>query len=198
MTFRDVAITEAGTSAVAGADAEVTFGMDEETFRGFYDRTSRMLWVYLQRMTGDGHAADDLLQECYYRFLRANVAFDSEAHRRHYLFRVATNLARDRFRRKQIEPPHVTHDEAAPGALATLAGSDGSIERHLDLTSALSRMANRERAMLWLAYVHGASHQEIAAVVGVKTGSVKPLLYRARQRLRDLLGRKPRTREVRP
>ena len=198
MTFRDVAITEARTSALAGAEAEVTFRMDEDTFRGFYDRTSRMLWVYLQRLTGDGHAADDLLQDCYYRFLRANVQLDSEAHRRHYLFRIATNLARDRFRRKQIEPPLVPHDEAAPGALVTGAGSDGSVERRMDLTNALSRLANRERAMLWLAYVHGASHQEIAAVVGVKTGSVKPLLYRARQRLRGLLGRKPGSENVQP
>jgi RNA polymerase sigma-70 factor (ECF subfamily) len=198
MTFRDVAITEATTSALAGAEAEVTFRMDEDAFRGFYDRTSRMLWVYLQRMTGDGHAADDLLQDCYYRFLRADVQLESEAHRRHYLFRIATNLARDRFRRKQVEPPLVPHDDAVTGAVVTGAGSDGSVERRLDLTHALSRLANRERAMLWLAYVHGASHQEIAAVVGVKTGSVKPLLYRARQRLRGLLGRKPGSEDVRP
>ena len=190
MTFRDVAITDARTTALAGADAEVTFRMDEDTFRGFYDRTSRMVWVYLQRLTGDGHAADDLLQECYYRFLRANVQLESEAHRRHYLFRIATNLARDRFRRKQVEPPIVAHDEATGAVDAAAAKVEGSIERHLDLTNALARLANRERAMLLLAYVHGSSHQEIAAAVGVKTGSVKPLLYRARQRLRTLLGKK--------
>jgi RNA polymerase sigma-70 factor (ECF subfamily) len=43
--------------------------------------------------------------------------------------------------------------------------------------------------MLWLAYALGASHREIADVVGVGHSSVKPLLYRARQRLAKLVGR---------
>jgi RNA polymerase sigma-70 factor (ECF subfamily) len=64
------------------------------------------------------------------------------------------------------------------------------MDRRLDVNNALSQLAERERAMLWLAYAQGASHQEIAAVVGVKTGSVKPLLYRARRRLAALLGGK--------
>jgi len=42
--------------------------------------------------------------------------------------------------------------------------------------------------MLWLAYGQGASHEEIARVVGVRTGSIKPLLLRARRRLASLLG----------
>ena len=186
MIFRDVAIDQVRAATLEGAESEVTFRMDEDTFRGFYDRTSRMLWSYLQRLTGDRQVTDDLMQEAYYRFLRATVELESESHRRHYLFRIATNLARDRFRRNQTRPPHVPQDDAAGfGA----SGSEG-LERKIDLTAAMSKLARRERAMLWLAYAQGATHQEIAAVVGVKTGSVKPLLYRARRRLAALLGRK--------
>ena len=47
--------------AAAGA-LDVPFEMDEDTFRAFYDRTSRPLWAYLARITGDRQAADDLLQ----------------------------------------------------------------------------------------------------------------------------------------
>ena len=43
--------------------------------------------------------------------------------------------------------------------------------------------------MLWLAYAQGASHREIAEVVGVGHASVKPLLFRARRKLAGLLGR---------
>jgi RNA polymerase sigma-70 factor (ECF subfamily) len=42
--------------------------------------------------------------------------------------------------------------------------------------------------MLWLAYAEGASHQEIAGAVGVQTGSIKALLYRARRKLAKVLG----------
>ena len=45
--------------------------------------------------------------------------------------------------------------------------------------------------MLWLAYAEGSSHQEIAAALGVKTASVKLLLFRARRRLAGILGRAP-------
>ena len=56
----------------ADADAvDVQFHMDEQTFRAFYDRTARVLHAYLSRVSGDPQLADDLLQETYYRFLRA-------------------------------------------------------------------------------------------------------------------------------
>ena len=54
-------------------EAERTFQMTEEAFRTFYELTARPVRVYLARMTGDDRLADDLLQETYYRFLRANV-----------------------------------------------------------------------------------------------------------------------------
>ena len=60
-------------------DAEDTaFQMDEDTFRGFYSRTATMLWAYLSRATGDPSAADDLLQETFYRFLKARVSFEKD------------------------------------------------------------------------------------------------------------------------
>jgi RNA polymerase sigma-70 factor, ECF subfamily len=167
---------------------DVALQMDEDAFRGFYERTSRMLWVYLERLTGDRQAADDLLQDTYYRFLRANAALETEAHRRHYLFRIATNLSRDRFRRTRGLPAHVSHDDAQMAM--TGAGHDTQTNRRLDLTRAMARLPERERAMLWLAYGQGASHKEIAEVVGVGSSSVKTLLFRARKRLAGFLGAK--------
>ena len=187
MSLRDATFVDAN-AATAAADVDVVFEMDEEAFRGFYDRTSRMLWVYLERLTGDRHQADDLLQESYYRLLRAPVPFDGETHRRRYLFRIATNLARDRFRRHRVRPAEVSHDDLETPE-SVLASRTPAFDQRLDLTAAFSELKSRERALLYLAYAHGASHKEIAEVIGVGAGSVKALLYRARRRLAGLLGR---------
>jgi RNA polymerase sigma-70 factor (ECF subfamily) len=45
--------------------------------------------------------------------------------------------------------------------------------------------------MLWLAYAEGASHSEIADVLGLRPGSLKTMLFRARRRLAALLTRVP-------
>jgi RNA polymerase sigma-70 factor, ECF subfamily len=56
---------------------------------------------------------------------------------------------------------------------------------------AMSRLRPRERALLWLAYGQGHAHTEIAETLGVKTASVKLLLFRARRKLATLLRRTP-------
>lgn len=165
-------------------DADQTFLMTEETFRVFYEQTARPLWAYLARMTGDERLAEDLLQEAYYRFLRTQAAFESDDHRRHYLFRVATNLVRDHWRRPAERP---LPDGADQIAAAGPHPAERSVRR-LDLLRALDRLKPRERSMLWLAYAHGLSHEEIAAVLGLKRASLKALLFRARRHLLALLG----------
>ncbi len=51
----------------------------------------------------------------------------------------------------------------------------------------MARLTPRERDLLWLAYAQGSSHKEIAGALGLKTASIKPLLFRARRRLAALL-----------
>jgi RNA polymerase sigma-70 factor (ECF subfamily) len=51
----------------------------------------------------------------------------------------------------------------------------------------MGRLKPRERALLWLAYAQGSSHREIADVLGLKAGSIKLLLFRARRKLAAML-----------
>jgi RNA polymerase sigma-70 factor (ECF subfamily) len=184
MTIRDTFVRDRALD-VAQAEPDVVLQMDEDAFRGFYERTSRMLWAYLARLTGDRQAADDLLQECYYRLLRANVTLTSESHRRHYLFRIATNLVNDGHRRRKTHPAELSGDVV--DLAANPYDEAASTARRLEVGQALDRLKPKERAMLWLAYAQGASHEEIAGVVGVRRGSVKVLLSRARRKLAEVL-----------
>ena len=180
--MRDLTLTEAERLRLETAE-EIALDMDEEAFRAFYDRTARPLWAYLSRITGDRQAADDLLQETYYRFLRAHAQHENEHHRRNSLFRIATNLARDRYRRTG-GVQSVSLEESHFGAPADTAAR---AERRADLHRAMRQLKPRERELLWLAYAQGSSHQEIALFVGVKRASVKLMLFRARRKLADLL-----------
>jgi RNA polymerase sigma-70 factor (ECF subfamily) len=179
-------LTDVQRLEALGVDADVAFQMDEQTFRAFYDRTARPLWAYLSRVTGDRQLADDLLQDAYYRFLRADASYENETHRRNALFHIATNLARDAHRRTFVRPRREGDDERL-AAIADRTNVERSMQQRTDLDRALRQLKPRERALLWLAYIEGLSHREIAASVGVKLASVKLLLFRARKRLAGLL-----------
>src|SRR4030088_1536635 len=117
MFSRDVTLIDIERLDRVAAKAVETFQMDEDTFRAFYDRTARPVWAYLARITGDRSLADDLLQEAYYRFLRAERSFTSDSHRRNYLYRIATNLAHDRHRQTRGTVTVPVPSEHEPSAL---------------------------------------------------------------------------------
>jgi RNA polymerase sigma-70 factor, ECF subfamily len=187
--FGDITFTDVSRAETLD-QAATTFVMDEDTFRAFYDRNARGLWAYLARVTGDRQLADDLLQETFYRFLRAAASHESESHRRNSLYRIATNLARDSRRRSLVRASFsVSHDDIESLPSSTRAGAP---EGTADFIRAMSHLKPRERAMLWLAYAEGASHSEIAEVLGLRPASLKSMLFRARRRLAELLNRAPR------
>jgi RNA polymerase sigma-70 factor, ECF subfamily len=149
--------------------------MTEPAFLEFYARTSGRLNGYLRKLTGDPSLAEDLLQEAYLRFLTRSRVLDDDEHQKNYLFRIATNLARDHFRREQRRP-------IAADAGVTLPADDCG-----EVWALLSRLSSRDRELLLLAYVEGMTHKEISQVTGLMRASIKPLLFRARRRFGHVL-----------
>ena len=70
-------------------------------FEAFYARTARTLHGYLCRLSGDSTTADEVLQETYIRML--NAPRMDELPRKGYLYKTATNLLRDRWRKQKRE-----------------------------------------------------------------------------------------------
>ena len=159
--------------------------MGDDEFRLFYERTARPLWAYLTRITGDRHRAEDLLQEAYYRVYRAGTRYESESHRRNSLFQIATNLVRDAARRGKRYEEVPLEDE---GPLPVTRAVDTQAAARTDLAKGLQQLEPVQRELLWLAYAEGASHDEIAEVLGVRSISVRTLLLRARRKLAAVLG----------
>jgi RNA polymerase sigma-70 factor, ECF subfamily len=149
--------------------------MNEYEFQAFYDRTSRSLWAYLVRVSGNRDAASDLVQEAFTRFLAADTPAMDDAQSKSYLFRIATNLFHERWRRERW---NIQLDEAESGEV-----SPGNLETVVGVRQAFERLNSRERELLWLAYVEGSRHHEIANITGLKLASVGALLFRARQKL---------------
>ena len=171
-----------GASLAAGAPAAT---MDNEQFAGFYARTARPLWAYLARVSQDSSLADDLTQESYVRFLCAAHPTDGEVAARRYLFRIATNLLRDHWRR-----PQASSLEEMPEELLKAHCGEGQADSLMILGPAMARMRPRDRQLLWLAYAEGYSHHEIAEVTGLASASIRLLLFRARRRMASLLRQK--------
>lgn len=168
---------------VAPASRTVADGgtcMDESAFRLFYEQTSRPLLRYLLGVTRRRDLAEDLLQESYCRFLTASVPEMDQRQASSYLFRIATNLMRDRWR--QIR------EDALPDSAVEASSPTPPLERKLGVRQAFGRLKPRERQLLWLAYVQGCNHQEIAHCTGLRAGSIRLLLFRARHRMVDLIG----------
>ncbi len=163
--------------------------LDQAAFERLHARTSQALWGYLRRLTGDPAVADDVHQESYLRFLerfagggRAEAPDGGESRQSAYLFRIATNLVHDRWRRQKRERGWLDQLLAPESASrqATLS---------VDFDNVFGRLKPRQRALLWLAHVEGYSHREIAGILSLKERSVKVLLFRARGRLAELLRR---------
>jgi RNA polymerase sigma-70 factor, ECF subfamily len=159
--------------------------MDEATFQAFYRRHGRALWGYLCRLLGDSTQADDVLQDAFCKFLVAPVGELDEPAQRAYLFRIATNLVIDQHRRHARERQAQQRlFEAEPLA------RNQPTALSLDMARTFAELKPRERALLWLAYVEGSGHDEIAASLGLKSKSIRVLLFRARHRLAALLRKK--------
>ena len=191
MSPRPMTLSDVNGLALDTDEAAQALHMTEEAFRAFYERTARPLWAYLARATGEPHTADDLLQDAYYRLLRSKVAFDDDDHRRNYLFRIATNLVRDRYRRPTREVALPDDEGARPLVARTRRRSICDQARR----DARARRASAAGSRSVVAGLHARAlacrdgadpgrqdrQREVAAVPGASTTCQSPSPFGLRQ-----------------
>jgi RNA polymerase sigma factor (sigma-70 family) len=153
-----------------------------------FEQNHEQLRRYLARFTGDGDLAADIAQEAFVRFIEHAPDADSAVP---WLFRVATNLARDTARTGTRRRKLVMEGRAMLAHADPPAAPDRGIHRQRArqlVTAAFEVLSEKERQAL-LMREEGYAHREIAAALGTTTGSVGTLMARALRkaaaRLRD-------------
>ena len=195
MTLSDAATLDVPARAVPEeAEAPSLDGaMNKTAFQVFYQRTAPRLRSYIRNASGGSDWADDIVQDAFLRFLRAAPAGLETAQQKAYLYRIAERLVVDyrrRLRREQL------------WNWREYLGRRPLVHRELELSPDLQKvfrtLKGRQKALLWLTYVEGLGHREIADILGLREQSVRVLLFRARRKLADLLTKRGLGPEVRP
>jgi RNA polymerase sigma-70 factor (ECF subfamily) len=159
------------------AELRTTERTTQPEFEALYLRTARLLHGYLCRLTRNVATADEVLQEAYISMI--NAPDMEEQVRRAYLYRTATNLLRDRWRKQKRERKYWQMENFSEAVSQNLGMPP-------DVSSVFEKLSALDRAALWLAHVEQLSHREMAAILGMKEKSIRVILFRARAKARDL------------
>jgi RNA polymerase sigma-70 factor, ECF subfamily len=141
------------------------------------------------RLTGDPARAEELVQDAFVRAWKKLTSFRGESSFATWMHRLTVNVflldARGARRRALRELPAEEAAEAAgPRRAAHLDHED-----RMDLEQAIARLPEGARVAFVLYDVYGYSHDEIAAMSGVATGTIRAQLHRARRRLLEALNK---------
>ncbi len=171
-------------------DRNDTLYMEEEQkkiWEKFYENYSRSFWFYIFKVCGDEQMADDVFQESFYKFLKAEINFQNEKHMQAYLYRIAYRLIIDKKRRIKVEKKAFEKEQQAYRNDILKKGPQSEIHFSLDMEKTFKKLKLKERMLLWLAYVEGYSYGEIAEMTKSKENSLKVQLFRAREKLVKIL-----------
>jgi RNA polymerase sigma-70 factor, ECF subfamily len=173
---------------------------DSAAFDALVEVYSPRLYGYFYRLTGRREDAEDLLQEVFVRVVRMIGRYEHDNRFDAWVFRIATNLVRDRVRRRKRSPRYEVPGGAAgedSGGLDELPDDDsGCAESAFEraeqvdrLQRALARLPETEREVILLRHFSQMSFKEVAESMGTPLGTALARAHRGLARLRQLMER---------
>ncbi|WP_084100829.1 RNA polymerase sigma factor SigE [Demequina sp. NBRC 110051] len=185
------------------SSATPTTASHDLTWERIVEEHSGRVYRLAYHLTGNQHDAEDLTQDVFIRVFNSLSQYKPGTFEG-WLHRITTNLFLDRVRRKKrIRFDFMADDDAS------VATSD-SFDRHErsgqpedafdmshlgdDIIAALADLQPEYRAAVVLSDIEGLSYEEIAATLGIKMGTVRSRLSRARAKLRESLAHRAPTR----
>ncbi|HEV2812273.1 MAG TPA: RNA polymerase sigma factor [Solirubrobacteraceae bacterium] len=162
----------------------MTSRADTDHFAALFDRHAAELLRYCFRRPANASAAEDLVSLVFLEAWRLRDRLDTDADPLPWLYGIATNLLRQRWRMRRRHAAALTRIAAVrPHG----EGADEVLAREHEMRVVLEAVAGlprREQDVLALCVWTGLSYEEAARVLGVPVGTVRSRLSRARERLR--------------
>ena len=175
------------------ADMEALRGGDDLGLNALMDRHGEPLFHYLIRLLQDESDAADLAQETFVRVYQNRHRFDAQKKFTTWLYSIATNLARNRWRYRARHPAvslDAQHLESEQSLAATLSSDQALPSEEIEraekakmVREAIAALPEELRTPLVLAEYEEMAQAEIARVLGCSVKAVENRVYRARQRL---------------
>ena len=156
---------------------------DESALTALIDRYAARVHAYLLRYSGNREDAEDLLQETWMRIARSAKRFDTSRRFRSWVYGIATNLARDLFRRRMTKESALHELSTRPPAASEADSIDSD-----ELRERIAKLPENMRAVLLLRYYEEMSEAEMAEVLDIPHGTVKSRLHAALRNLRGEYG----------
>jgi RNA polymerase sigma-70 factor (ECF subfamily) len=154
---------------------------DRAAYHDLFARYKAPIWSYLVRRTGDQEVSSELFQETFLRVWRSAATYHRGSPVKPWVYRVASNLARDRYRSSTREVETTELDEGYDGM--QMADPIGTV----DLERAIGELPQTLRSAFVLGAVHGMDHREVAEVLGISPDNARARISRARRQLRTIL-----------
>lgn len=186
---RSSEVGSAGTQGGDGIDRALMrriVDRDEEAFAALAERHASTALGLAQRIVRNAADAEDIVQESLTRlWVFADRWNPDTARFSSWFYRIVTNQAISRIRRKSTEPLDAVEEpsDSSPNPHDALAGR----EIGEAITHAIAQLPERQRAAIALCYDQGLSCAQAAESMGVSIGTMESLLFRARRSLREWL-----------
>ena len=155
--------------------------LTDREFSQLYERCGDALRAYIARVSGNSTLGEDIFQEACYRLLRSSLPEMTADELKAYAYRTATRLIYDSWRRSRPEIVEEDWDG--------MPHPERRCEVRHDVQKLFLELKARQRVLLWLAYVEGCNHNEIAERLGLGASSIRVLLFRARRKFAQVLSR---------
>lgn len=157
---------------------------DQHAFSQLVLRYQSQLRNWARRLcNGDIHLADDLAQETFIKAYAALGAFRAEARFSTWLYRIAFNVAANRWRSKKMEWCELDENEDLEAEQCSLQ----QFHAKKDVEAAMQTLSAGQQLAIRLCYEDGFSHEEASTIMGVPLGTVKTHIARGKQKLQILL-----------